>query len=72
MPIRSGACTIAAAMPLPAGAIFGQYVIRSLLGSGGMGEVYLARDTKLDRDDLTASDRGGELNGRQIGRLASS
>ena len=37
-------------MPLPAGASFGQYVIRSLLGSGGMGEVYLARDTKLDRD----------------------
>ena len=37
-------------MPLPAGASFGPYVIRSLLGSGGMGEVYLARDTKLDRD----------------------
>ncbi len=32
------------------GATVGQYVIRSLLGSGGMGEVYLARDTKLDRD----------------------
>ena len=32
------------------GATVGHYVIRSLLGSGGMGEVYLARDTKLDRD----------------------
>ena len=36
-------------MPLTPGASLGQYVIRSLLGSGGMGEVYLAHDTKLDR-----------------------
>ncbi len=37
-------------MPLAPGTSLGQYEIRSLLGSGGMGEVYLARDTKLDRD----------------------
>ncbi len=36
-------------MSLPAGAHLGQYVIRSLIGSGGMGEVYLAHDTRLDR-----------------------
>jgi eukaryotic-like serine/threonine-protein kinase len=35
---------------LPAGARLGSYEVRSLLGSGGMGEVYLARDTKLHRD----------------------
>ena len=37
-------------MPLSPGTTLGPYVIRSLLGSGGMGEVYRARDTKLDRD----------------------
>ncbi len=37
-------------MSLTPGATVGPYVIRSLLGSGGMGEVYLAHDTKLARD----------------------
>jgi len=36
-------------MPLLAGATLGRYKIVSPLGVGGMGEVYEARDTRLDR-----------------------
>ena len=37
-------------MTLTVGARFGSYEVRSALGVGGMGEVYRARDTRLERD----------------------
>jgi TolB-like protein/Tfp pilus assembly protein PilF len=36
-------------MALPAGTRLGPYEILSLIGAGGMGEVYKGRDTRLDR-----------------------
>jgi serine/threonine protein kinase len=37
-------------MSLAAGTKLGSYEILALIGAGGMGEVYRARDTKLKRD----------------------
>ena len=36
-------------MTIAIGTRLGRYEIRSPLGAGGMGEVYLAQDTNLDR-----------------------
>jgi serine/threonine protein kinase len=36
-------------MPLPPGTKLGPYEILGSAGAGGMGEVYRARDTRLDR-----------------------
>src|SRR6202165_3106690 len=40
-------------MPLSAGTRLGPYEILAPIGAGGMGEVYRARNTKLDREVAT-------------------
>ncbi len=37
-------------MALNTGERLGHYTVTAKIGEGGMGEVYRARDTKLDRD----------------------
>lgn len=37
-------------VPLITGTRLGSYEITSIIGAGGMGEVYRPRDTKLERD----------------------
>src|SRR3954468_1066434 len=43
-------CRIRPRMALSAGTRFGPHEITALLGVGGMGEVYRARDTNLNRE----------------------
>ena len=37
-------------MALPPNTRLGSYVVHEIIGKGGMGEVYRARDTRLPRD----------------------
>ncbi|MBA3804129.1 MAG: protein kinase [Acidobacteria bacterium] len=66
-------------MSLSSGAQLGRYEIRSLLGAGGMGEVYLASDTLLERNVAlkvlpaeVASDRQRMQRFTQEAKAASS
>ncbi len=50
-------------MPFAIGSRLGPYSVTATIGEGGMGQVYRARDTKLDRDvalkALRAADKMG-------------
>src|SRR6476661_8496239 len=57
-------------MPLAAGSRLGPYEILTALGSGGMGEVYRARDTKLNRNvALKILPEAFTLDGDRIARF---
>ncbi len=48
-PSHRASATISLCMPFEAGARLGPYEIIAPIGAGGMGEIYRARDTRLDR-----------------------
>src|SRR6185436_12138255 len=61
-------------MPLSPGSHLGPYEVLALLGAGGMGEVYRARDPRLDRDValkvLTARALTEEVNRKRFRKEA--
>jgi len=64
---------------LAAGTMLGEYEVKSLLGSGGMGEVYRARDSRLGRDvaikilpSIVSSDRNRLRRFEQEARAAAA
>src|SRR5262245_29546197 len=67
IPAAHGAAAVLAGMPgrfLMVGHQLGPYTLLAPLGAGGMGEVYRARDTRLDRMVALKLIRASELPGR--------
>jgi Tol biopolymer transport system component len=66
-------------MSLDIGTKLGPYEIRAKLGAGGMGEVYLGRDTQLERDvalkilpDVFADDPGRQARFKREARMLAA
>jgi eukaryotic-like serine/threonine-protein kinase len=60
----------AAGASLAPGTRLGRYEIVALVGAGGMGEVYRARDPQLDRDvGIKVLPRHGGISGEQLARF---
>ena len=66
-------------MPLSVGTRLGAYEVLSVVGKGGMGEVYRARDTRLGRDvaikvlpEAVAADHGRRQRFNREARAISS
>ena len=59
-------------MPFADGAKFAGYTIERLLGSGGMGEVYLAQHPRLPRHDAIKVLRSDDLGGPRLPSNAST
>ena len=60
-------------MSISIGSHLGSYEITALLGKGGMGEVYRARDTRVERDVAikVSAERFGERFSREAQAIAS-
>ncbi len=59
-------------MPLTIGDRLGHYDVTALIGEGGMGQVYRATDTKLNRQVALKTSREGRLSRQRPRRRTHS